>query len=340
MLSSPNLRSFQSDLPNRLSPQGVYFSASGNSNPVSSLLLANRDFRTQFYYPSELNTFPSANTGNLQYNSSLSPFNKFVNGAGTLNFYGSVNNTAANWIIPEILAPQNSAPVYYTYKIINVYPHDHTAFTQGLVYEDGFLYEGTGISGRSTLRKVDLETGNVLQSIDLPFQYFGEGITILGDRIIQLTWLHNVGFVYDKSSFELLREFYYPSEGWGITYDGKSLIMSDGTSTLHFLNQITFEETRNIEVYDKYGPVSSLNELEYIQGEIYANVFKTDRIARISLVTGKVLGWIDLKGLLSQEDLVSSVDVLNGIAYDSISDRLFVTGKLWPKLFEIDLINL
>ncbi|MGA1839350.1 MAG: glutaminyl-peptide cyclotransferase [bacterium] len=340
MISSPNLRSIRFDMQNGFSSPEVYFSAPGNINNALSPLLINRDFRTFPYYSPKLNMFPSGNTGNFQFNPSFNPFNQFINGAGALNFYGSINNNPANWIIPEILTPPASVPVYYTYKVLNVYPHDRTAFTQGLVYEDGFLYEGTGISGRSTLRRVDLKTGNVLQSIDLPSQYFGEGITILGDRIIQLTWLHNVGFVYDKSSFELLREFYYPTEGWGITYDGKSLIMSDGSSKLYFLNPVTFDETKTIQVYDKYGPVSSLNELEYIKGEIYANVFKTDRIARISPATGKVLGWIDLKGLLGHEEVASSVDVLNGIAYDSGSDRLFVTGKLWPKLFEIELINL
>jgi glutamine cyclotransferase len=276
----------------------------------------------------------------LGYNALFSPFNPFNSESQALTFYGPINYNPTNWIIPEILVPTTSVPVYYTYKIVNIYPHDRTSFTQGLVYENGFLYEGTGISGRSALRKVDLKTGNVLQSIDLPSQYFGEGITILGDQIIQLTWLHNVGFVYDKSTFELLQEFYYPTEGWGITHNGKSLIMSDGTSTLHFLDPVTFAETSIIEVYDKFGSVSFINELEYIQGEIYANVFKTNRIARISSKTGRVLGWIDLKGLLSPEDVVSTIDVLNGIAYDFKLDRLFVTGKFWPKLFEIDLVPL
>jgi glutamine cyclotransferase len=340
MVSSINLRSIQFDMPNALLFQEGYFSALVNSNNYPSPLLFNRDSMTQYYYPSNLITFPSGSTGNFQYNALLSPFKPFVNGSRSINFYRPINANPTNWIIPEILVPTTSIPLYYTYKIVNTYPHDRTAFTQGLVYENGFLYEGTGISGRSTLRKVDLETGDVLQSVDLSSQYFGEGITILGDRIIQLTWLHNVGFVYDKSNFELLGEFHYPTEGWGITHNGKSLIMSDGTSTLHFLDPLTFAETSIVEVYDKYGPVSSLNELEYIQGEIYANVFKTNRIVRISPTTGKVLGWIDLKGLLNPEDIISPVDVLNGIAYDSKLDRLFVTGKLWPKLFEIDLINL
>ena len=223
----------------------------------------------------------------------------------------------------------------YAYKVINTYPHENNAFTQGLVFEDGFLYEGTGLYGSSTLRKVELETGNILQIHELPSQFFGEGITIFENKIVQLTWQSKVGFVYDKDSFELKQEFNYKTEGWGITYDGKRLIMSDGTSTLHFLDPITFEKTGSLEVYKNNIPLTSLNELEYIKGEIYANVWKTNSIARIESQTGKVIGWIELTGLLSPEE---PVDVLNGIAYDKNNDRLFVTGKLWPKLFEIELI--
>jgi len=213
-----------------------------------------------------------------------------------------------------------------------VYPHDRNAFTQGLVFEEGVLYEGTGIKGRSSLRKVELKTGNILKIHRLPDYYFGEGVTVYGDTIIQLTWKSQTGFVYDKDTFELLRKFTYPTEGWGMTHDGNCLIMSDGTSTLHFLNPKTFKEIYQLEVYDKKGPVYRLNELEYIQGEIYSNVWQTNRIARIAPQSGQVIGWIDLKGLNVQGS------VLNGIAYDSHSDRLFVTGKLWPKLFEIDLL--
>jgi glutamine cyclotransferase len=227
----------------------------------------------------------------------------------------------------------------YTYNIVNTYPHDRDAFTQGLVFEDGVLYEGTGLYGNSSLRKVQLETGSVLQIYELPDQFFGEGITIYGDKIIQLTWQSNIGFVYDKDSFELLQEFNYSTEGWGITYDGESLIMSDGTSTLHFLDPQTFEEIGQLAVFDNHGPVTRLNELEYIQGEIYANVWQTDRVARIAPDTGQVIGWVDLRGLLTAEDRSEPVDVLNGIAYDANNDRLFVTGKLWPKLFEIELIS-
>jgi glutamine cyclotransferase len=209
-----------------------------------------------------------------------------------------------------------------------------------LVFEDGVLYEGTGRQGYSTLRRVDLESGDVLQIRKLPDQLWGEGITIFGERIIQLTWQSGVGFVYDKNSFELLKEFHYPTEGWGITHDGKRLIMSDGTSTLRFLDPETFEEIGRIEVYDEDKPVTRLNELEYVQGEIYANVWQTDRIARIAPDTGEVMGWIELAGILSPEDRTESMDVLNGIAYDAENDRLFVTGKLWPRLFEIELVPL
>jgi len=232
----------------------------------------------------------------------------------------------------------NVIPVY-TYKVVNTYPHDRSAFTEGLVFEDGFLYEGTGLHGRSTLRRVKFETGEILQICELPPQLFGEGVTIYGDKIIQLTWQSHIGFVYDKYNFKLLQEFNYPDEGWGITHDGKHLIMSDGTSTLHFLDPETFEEIDQIEVYANDIPVTRINELEYIQGEIYANIWQTDRIARIDPLTGQVVGWIDLKGILSPEVDSETVDVLNGIAYDAKNDRLFVTGKFWPKLFEIELMG-
>jgi len=227
----------------------------------------------------------------------------------------------------------------YTYNVVNTYPHDRGAFTQGLVFENGILYEGTGLRGRSTLRRVELETGDILQIRELPAQFFGEGVTIYGDKIIQLTWKSHVGFVYDKDSFELLREFNYPTEGWGITHDGKRLIMSDGTSTLHLLDPETFEEIGLIEVHDNVGPVTGLNELEYVQGEIYANVWKTDNITRIEPQTGQVIGWIELGGLLHPKYYSGPVGVLNGIAYDTKNDRLFVTGKLWPRLFEIEPIR-
>jgi glutamine cyclotransferase len=208
-----------------------------------------------------------------------------------------------------------------------------------LVFEDGVLYEGTGLNGRSTLRRVELETGEVLQIHELPAQFFGEGVTVYGNDIIQLTWQSHVGFVYDRDSFELLQEFNYSTQGWGITHDGERLIMSDGTATLYFLDPETFEEIGRVGVYDNDGSVNRLNELEYVQGEIYANVWQTNCIARIDPQTGQVVGWIELKGLLTPEDRGEPVDVLNGIAYDAENARLFVTGKLWPKLFEIELIS-
>jgi glutamine cyclotransferase len=226
----------------------------------------------------------------------------------------------------------------YSYQIVNVYPHDRGAFTQGLVYEDGVFYEGTGLRGESSLRRVRPETGEVLQLYSLPARYFGEGITIWGERIIQLTWKAGMGFVYDKDSFELLGAFSYPTEGWGITHDGTRLIMSDGTSVLHFWDPETFEEVGQIQVYDEFGPVVMLNELEYIQGKVYAHVWQTDLVVIIDPQTGWVTGRIDLSGLLTPEDFAQPVDVLNGIAYDAEGDRLFVTGKKWPKLFEIDLV--
>ena len=250
-------------------------------------------------------------------------------------FYGQKAKTS---VFPE---PQAQTPVY-TYRVVKAYPHDPKAFTQGLVYHDGVLYEGTGLRGRSSLRQVELETGKVLQTHSLNGRYFGEGITLWQNRIIQLTWTSRIGFVYNRETFETLREFSYRTEGWGITHDGNRLIMSDGTDTLYFLDPDTFKEIGSIQVRYQDKPVTNLNELEYINGEIFANVWQTDLIARISPQTGCVLSWIDLTGLLeSKRDSApsGSEDVLNGIAYDELEDRLFVTGKLWPKLFEIKLVS-
>jgi len=257
-------------------------------------------------------------------------------GLGLLALLGAVCACSCS----ESPAPttSNITPVY-SYNVVNTYPHDRSAFTQGLVFEDGVLYEGTGLNGRSTLRRVELETGEVLQIHELPAQFFGEGVTVYGNDIIQLTWQSHVGFVYDRDSFELLQEFNYSTQGWGITHDGERLIMSDGTATLYFLDPETFEEIGRVGVYDNDGSVNRLNELEYVQGEIYANVWQTNYIARIDPQTGQVVGWIELKGLLTPEDSDEPVDVLNGIAYDAENARLFVTGKLWPKLFEIELIS-
>ncbi len=234
-------------------------------------------------------------------------------------------------------APESpSAVITYTYAIVRAYPHDPAAFTQGLVYADGVLYESTGLYGRSSLRRVALETGEVLQQRDLPAEYFGEGLALFDGRLIQLTWQNNIGFVYDAASFALQQTWTYPTEGWGLTHDGTHLIMSDGSATLRFLDPRTFQAQREVLVTDGGRPVGWLNELEYVNGEVFANVWQTDWIARIDPQTGRVLGWIDLSGLLAPEER-QGADVLNGIAYDAQNGRLFVTGKLWPKLFEITL---
>lgn len=256
-------------------------------------------------------------------------------------FPGHLNSSDRTPPRHQEVEPAKTSPIpIYTYKVINVYPHDRNAFTQGLIFEDGVFIEGTGLYGRSSLRRVSINTGEVLKYHELPPHLFGEGITIYDNKIIQLTWRSNVGFVYDKNSFELLREFNYPTEGWGVTYDGKHLIMSDGSANLYFLHPETFEEQNRIQVHGNNGAVKRLNELEYVDGEIYANVFQTNRIARINPKTGNVVGWIDLTGILGIEDRRGPVDVLNGIAHDAENNRLFVTGKLWPKLFEIELIQL
>lgn len=234
--------------------------------------------------------------------------------------------------------PVNPTIRRYTYNVVREYPHDPDAFTQGLVFDDGALYESTGLYKSSTLRRVELETGMILQIHVLLNQFFGEGITVFNDKIIQLTWRSNKGFVYDKISFDILQEFNYPTEGWGLTNNGTHLIMSDGTATLHILDPANFDEVGQIEVYAD-GPVTNLNELEYIQGEIFANIWQEDSIARIDSQTGQVLGWIDLSGIRNFKTK-DEKDVLNGIAYDEEEDRLFVTGKRWPLLFEIRLIPL
>jgi glutamine cyclotransferase len=228
-------------------------------------------------------------------------------------------------------------PPEYTFKIVHDYPHDPAAFTQGLVYRDGFLYEGTGLNGHSSLRKVRLKTGEVVQHVDLQPEFFGEGIAIIKNEVIQLTWQAHVGFVYDLADFKLLRQFSYAGEGWGLTSRGNEIFMSDGTAKIRVLDTTTLKEKRKFTVRDGATPINQLNELEFVEGEIFANIWQTDRIARISPQSGKVVGWIDLTGLLSPVYRRRSDAVLNGIAYDSIHKRLFVTGKLWPSIFEIRL---
>jgi len=229
-------------------------------------------------------------------------------------------------------------PPEYTFRIVRTFPHDANAFTQGLAYRDGFLYEGTGLQGRSSLRKVSLETGNVVQQVDLAGEFFGEGITLLKNEVIQLTWQSQTGFVYSLNDFHVLRRFSYSGEGWGLATDGRQLFMSDGTPEIRVLDPGTLAEKRRFTVHDGKTPVKELNELEFVEGEIFANVWQTDRIARISPQTGEVIGWIDLKGLLSPVYRLEAGAVLNGIAYDAERKRLFVTGKLWPSVFQIQLI--
>lgn len=224
-----------------------------------------------------------------------------------------------------------------SYEIINTWPHDPAAYTQGLEFYQGALYESTGLNGSSSLRKVDLETGKVLQQRNLPSEYFGEGITVLHGKIYQLTWKNEKGFIYEVNTFQPVGKFSYTGEGWGLTHNPQSLIMSDGTNEIRFLDPQTFKTTRTISVFSDQRPLMNLNELEYIHGEIFANVYETNYLVRIDPASGKVLGWIDLTGLLSPEDRRRQVDVLNGIAYDEKNDRLVVTGKWWPKLFQIRL---
>lgn len=239
---------------------------------------------------------------------------------------------------PPPSAASATAPTpRYTYEVLHTWSHDRGAFTQGLVFLDGVLFESTGLNGQSTLRKVNLETGKVLQQVEVPAQYFAEGLAVLGGKAFQLTWRNGKGFVYDLKTFRLEREFTYTGEGWGLATDGQSLIMSDGTAQIRFLDPATFLVQRTISVSDHGQPITNLNELEYIKGEIFANVWRTAYVVRIDPLTGKVLGAINFAGLLAPADYAPDTDVLNGIAYDAVGDRLFVTGKHWPKLFEVRL---
>ncbi len=240
------------------------------------------------------------------------------------------------------VATAQSGPARYGYRVVNSYPHDSRAFTQGLIYRQGFLYESTGQYGASSLRKVKLETGQVVQQQAVASRYFAEGLTDWGNRLIQLTWQTNIGFVYDLSTFTVSRTFAYQGEGWGLANDGRRLILSDGQpeGQLRFLDPVTFRETGRITVQDGGIPVARLNELEVVRGEVFANVWYTDRICRIDPGTGRVTGWIDLAGLLPAAMKSGQDAVLNGIAYDAAGDRLFVTGKYWPRLFEIKLQRL
>lgn len=245
-------------------------------------------------------------------------------------------------ILARIGQPGSSLPVsldpQMTYEVIQAYPHDPTAFTQGLIYLDGYLYESTGLYGESTLRQVALETGEVLQQVDLSPNYFAEGLTVWEGTLLQLTWREGIGFLYDVEDFLSLGQFSIPTEGWGLTHDGERLIMSDGTPTLYFLDPNTFQVTGSVTVTYQGEEIQYINELEYIRGEVFANIWQTDNIVRINPDTGEVTGWIDLGGILPQELRTTSTDVLNGIAYNLELDRLFITGKRWPELYEIRLV--
>jgi len=234
--------------------------------------------------------------------------------------------------------PTGSNLPVYGYQIVRVYPHDPKAFTQGLQFVDGVFYEGTGQVGQSSIRRVEVETGKVLQQRDVPPPHFGEGITVWKNDLLELTWQTHVAFVYDRKTFEPKKKFSYPGEGWGLTHDGTNLIMSDGTSDLRVLDPVTFVEKRRIKVTAAGTPLRELNEVEFVKGEIFANIWMTDYIARIAPDSGKVVGYIDLRGLLTTAERART-DVLNGIAYDVKGDRLFVTGKWWPKLFEIKVVK-
>jgi len=244
-------------------------------------------------------------------------------------------NASSPYEDPNFMPVDTKGTPMYGFRVIHIYPHDPDAFTQGLTFYNGHIYEGTGLYGHSTLRKVELKTGRILKKHPMSSEYFGEGITICQNRLIQLTWQSHTGFIYDTQSFRLLGTFSYPTEGWGITCDGKNLIMSDGTSILRFLDPRKFTIVKKIKVRDRGKDVPHINELEYVKGEIYANIWDTGYIARISQQTGEVLGWIDFRGLYQFVSKGIKVDVMNGIAYDSKNDRLFVTGKLWPNIFEI-----
>jgi len=232
-----------------------------------------------------------------------------------------------------------AAPVY-TYRVMRVWPHDPSAYTEGLFYRNGILYEGTGENGRSRIRKVSLETGKVLQEKSLPRQYFGEGIAAFGARLFELTWQSHRGFIYDAETFEPLGTFEYPGEGWGLTNSTSDVFMSDGTTEIRCLDPVTLSQRRRFTVHNGPHPVGNLNELEYIDGSLFANIWFSDRLVRIDPGDGHVTAWVDLSGLMPRKQRPHSIEaVLNGIAWDASGRRLFVTGKLWPKLFEIELIE-
>lgn len=252
-------------------------------------------------------------------------------------FYWGDTVSTSKTINFELLS--NIKPKHYKFKTINRWPHSNGAYTQGLEFSDGYLYEGTGNYGKSMLYKIDLNKNEILQSVNLHKEVFGEGITILNDKLYQLTWRSNIGYVYDKNSLNKLYDFNYPTEGWGLTNNGTELIMSDGSENIYFLDTEFIQETRRIQVYDNKIPIKNLNELEYIDGLIYANIYGTNNIVAFESKTGKVIKHINLTGILNKKDIKSPIDVLNGIAWDNNHNRLIVTGKWWPYFYEIELVG-
>lgn len=285
-------------------------------------------------------------TGNIKKTISVTNNNKIVFTVETTKVGKTNINTTFYWPnniydskISSITVLSDIVPQNYGYKVIKTYPHNKQFYTQGLEFYDGVIYEGTGHYGQSALLKYKLENSDILQSVNLPNNVFGEGITILGNKIYQLTWQSGVGFVYDKNSFKKIYEFNYATEGWGLTNNGKELIMSDGSENIYFMDADFFQQTKKISVYDNNGTINNINELEYINGKIYANIYTTNYIIAIDPETGKVLEKINLKGLLTNQELKQKIDVLNGIAFDKANNRLFVTGKWWPKIFHVELIK-
>lgn len=265
--------------------------------------------------------------------------NKAKTGTNYLLFHFFWSDTLSATQSLKIILKSDTKPEKYTYHVINTFNHSYKNYTQGLEFNNGYLYEGTGQYGESMLFKTNIDANETLQSIHLPDNVFGEGITLLDDKIYQLTWRSSIGFVYDKNSFKKLYDFNYPTEGWGLTNNGKELIMSDGSENIYFLDTEFMQQIRKLEVYDHQGPVKDLNELEYINGLIYANIYGSDKIVCIDTQTGKVIKSIDLSGILDKKNVKHPIDVLNGIAWDKTKNRLIVTGKWWPKLFEIELVK-
>ena len=265
--------------------------------------------------------------------------NTFSNETGrkSLKMTAYKGGKSQNPITRFLIIYSDIVPKQFGYKIIHSFPHDKSAFTQGLIFDNGKLYEGTGQKGESNLREVEIETGKVIRQHNIDNILFGEGITLLHDRIYQVTWQNKVGFVYDRATFNLINRIYYPMEGWGLTTIGDKIVLSDGTNVLYFFEPEMFTVVSKIEVYDNEKKIDSLNELEYIKGEIWANIWMTDLIARIDPLSGKVLSYINLKGILPENERNGETDVLNGIAYDQVTGRIFVTGKKWPKLYEIKI---